>query len=32
VDRRDIEDKIAGALKRASQSEENTPAAAMIER
>jgi biopolymer transport protein TolQ len=32
VDRRDIEDKIAGALKRASQSEENKPATAMIER
>jgi biopolymer transport protein TolQ len=31
VDRRDIEDKIAGALKRASQPGENTPAAAMIE-
>ena len=31
VDRRDIEDKIAGAMKRASQAEGNTPAAAMIE-
>jgi biopolymer transport protein ExbB/TolQ len=31
VDRRDIEDKIAGALKRAGQKDENTPAAAMVE-
>jgi biopolymer transport protein ExbB/TolQ len=31
VDRRDIEDKIAGALKRANQAEIRTPAAAMIE-
>jgi biopolymer transport protein ExbB/TolQ len=31
VDRRDIEDKIAGALKRASQDEANTRAAALIE-
>jgi biopolymer transport protein ExbB/TolQ len=31
VDRRDIEDKIAGALKRASQIDESTPAAVMIE-
>jgi biopolymer transport protein ExbB/TolQ len=31
VDRRDIGDKIVGALKRASQPDENTPAAAMIE-
>ena len=31
VDRRDIEDKIAGALKRAGQKDENTPVAAMVE-
>jgi biopolymer transport protein ExbB/TolQ len=31
VDRRDIEDKIAGALIRAGQKDENTPAAAMVE-
>jgi hypothetical protein len=30
VDRRDIEDKIAGALKRASQNADTTPAAAMV--
>ncbi len=31
VDRRDIEDKIAGAMKRASQSNENAPEAATVE-
>jgi biopolymer transport protein ExbB/TolQ len=31
VDRRDIEDKIVGAMKRASQADENTRAAAMVE-
>ena len=31
VDRRDIEDKIAGALRRVNQTGENAPAAAMIE-
>jgi biopolymer transport protein TolQ len=31
VDRREIEDKIAGALKRAGQSDESAPAPAMIE-
>ncbi len=31
VDRRDIEDKIAGALKRASQADENAPVAVTIE-
>jgi hypothetical protein len=32
VDRRDIEDKIAGALKRASQTGGNAPALAMVEK
>jgi biopolymer transport protein TolQ len=32
VDRRDIEDKIAGAMKRASQTDENTPGSATVEK